>query len=330
MNEQMHKEPTMEEILASIRRIISEDGDAPEPARARPLNTGSSDSYGAATPTVSSGGNDDDALELSEVVENDIHMPAEDDDEVAWEVDDNEIADFLSAPTVMDGGTVPSPAASEPKHRSFGAMETFEQDSDEPVSSDEAEGDVMELSEIVEEPVSASAVDMEQSQESTDRRLAGPVEEIRPTAGTIYDNYESDGGDGDGDDSDDEPVATPLRFQDRPAHTEMFVSHSAPKTENATPPAGPVERVKYEEQRRPMPQIQEGLISGKAEESAMAAFHLLSSTLVKQSQDGKTLEELVKDMLGPMLREWVDENLSEIVERLVQEEIERIARRSGR
>ena len=63
----------------------------------------------------------------------------------------------------------------------------------------------------------------------------------------------------------------------------------------------------------------------------MAAFGLLSNTLVSHpGGDGKTIEDLVKEMLEPLLRQWLDANLPGIVERLVQEEIERVARRSGR
>jgi cell pole-organizing protein PopZ len=39
-----------------------------------------------------------------------------------------------------------------------------------------------------------------------------------------------------------------------------------------------------------------------------------------------TLEEITKDVLRPMLQSWLDENLPGIVERLVREEIQRIAR----
>ena len=41
----------------------------------------------------------------------------------------------------------------------------------------------------------------------------------------------------------------------------------------------------------------------------------------------QTLEDLMKDMLRPMLKAWLDENLPSLVERLVQAEIDRISRR---
>ena len=42
----------------------------------------------------------------------------------------------------------------------------------------------------------------------------------------------------------------------------------------------------------------------------------------------QTLEQLVKDVLRPILKEWLDENLPDIVDRIVREEVERIAARA--
>lgn len=42
---------------------------------------------------------------------------------------------------------------------------------------------------------------------------------------------------------------------------------------------------------------------------------------------GRTLEDIVKEMLRPMLKEWLDKNLPTVVERLVEREIVRLTRR---
>jgi len=42
----------------------------------------------------------------------------------------------------------------------------------------------------------------------------------------------------------------------------------------------------------------------------------------------KTFDELAEQMLRPMLQEWLDNNLPLLVEKLVREEIERVARGS--
>ena len=47
------------------------------------------------------------------------------------------------------------------------------------------------------------------------------------------------------------------------------------------------------------------------------------------SEGGETIEDMVRAMLKPMLSEWLDAHLPDIVERLVAEEIQRLSR-SGR
>jgi uncharacterized protein len=49
------------------------------------------------------------------------------------------------------------------------------------------------------------------------------------------------------------------------------------------------------------------------------------STAITQHRPGLTVEQLAEDLLRPMLREWLDANLPDMVERLVQKEIQRMA-----
>ena len=44
------------------------------------------------------------------------------------------------------------------------------------------------------------------------------------------------------------------------------------------------------------------------------------------SNNARTLEDLVKEMLRPMLKSWLDDNLPGMVERIVKAEIERVSR----
>jgi cell pole-organizing protein PopZ len=46
-------------------------------------------------------------------------------------------------------------------------------------------------------------------------------------------------------------------------------------------------------------------------------------------QNGRSLEDLVREMLRPMLKSWLDDNLPSMVERLVHAEIERVSRARG-
>jgi cell pole-organizing protein PopZ len=43
----------------------------------------------------------------------------------------------------------------------------------------------------------------------------------------------------------------------------------------------------------------------------------------------RTVEDIVQELVRPMLREWMDTNLAPLVERLVEQEIRAIAHRSG-
>lgn len=66
------------------------------------------------------------------------------------------------------------------------------------------------------------------------------------------------------------------------------------------------------------------LLSPEANEAAMASFGALSASLAARSAE--VADGLVREMLRPMLKQWLDENLPAIVERLVRAEIQRVAR----
>ncbi len=78
----------------------------------------------------------------------------------------------------------------------------------------------------------------------------------------------------------------------------------------------------------PMPPMPEHPIISSATAAAVdSAFNALAHTVLVQN--AKTLEDLVKEMLRPMLQHWLDNNLPTLVERLVRQEIERVARGRG-
>jgi|GraSoiStandDraft_2_1057267.scaffolds.fasta_scaffold169133_2 uncharacterized protein len=70
-----------------------------------------------------------------------------------------------------------------------------------------------------------------------------------------------------------------------------------------------------------------GLLSAATTAAVDAAFDALARTA--QARNGRTLEEVVSELLRPMLKTWLDENLPEMVERLVRAEIERVSRGRG-
>lgn len=95
-----------------------------------------------------------------------------------------------------------------------------------------------------------------------------------------------------------------------------------------------------ESEPEPEPEISaavEALISEAASSASINAFSKLaeasvpeqpSITELKFSAQGHTVEELVVEMLRPMLGKWLDQNLPIIVERIVQKEIRKLVRQA--
>jgi len=66
--------------------------------------------------------------------------------------------------------------------------------------------------------------------------------------------------------------------------------------------------------------------------AALSQIHQLGPTNEKRMSDipvgegQRTIEDMVREMLRPLLKEWLDSNLPHIVERVVQEEVARLVR----
>lgn len=71
---------------------------------------------------------------------------------------------------------------------------------------------------------------------------------------------------------------------------------------------------------------EDGLTAPPTADAAASIFGQLSRTLAMPAEH-RTLEDVVRELLRPMLSDWLDRNLPSIVETAVQAEVERIARR---
>lgn len=76
----------------------------------------------------------------------------------------------------------------------------------------------------------------------------------------------------------------------------------------------------YDNSARPRP----AMLSVDTGRKVAAAFGELNE--VFEAKRAKGLDQVAEEMLRPMLQEWLDNNLPTLVERLVREEIERVAR----
>ena len=102
------------------------------------------------------------------------------------------------------------------------------------------------------------------------------------------------------------PAQAPIQPQARTQDVEM------PKTKTAVPMQD---------------ELEDDILDHTAAAAASHAFRTLSQSVRISEGPGRTLEDIVTEMLKPMVKEWLDANLPAIVEEKVEEEVQRVARR---
>ena len=243
-------EPSMEEILASIRRIIADDEAKPPPAEtAKPEK--------AAAP----------AAPPKPQAMNDI-PPSK-----------------VAPPKPVAEKPVPPPAA-------------------KPVP-----------------PPPAPAADASNSQDDIDALLAGldaatPAPEVRapepepepePDVLELTDDMALD----------PTPPPPPPSFRKVEPRDDLEFAEAPPR------PTPPPSYAPVDFDAPPLPP-QQPMLAQATVSAVESAFNSLAHTVL--SSNARTLEDLVKEMLRPMLKSWLDDNLPGLVERIVKAEIERVSR----
>jgi len=104
-------------------------------------------------------------------------------------------------------------------------------------------------------------------------------------------------------------------------------SSLAPEPPAPTDPAVADEAVSVTQSSGTQDDERGGLMSSTTSAAIDSAFNALAQTVLVQN--ARTLEDLVREMLRPMLKVWLDDNLPRIVERSVRAEIERVSRGRG-
>ena len=102
--------------------------------------------------------------------------------------------------------------------------------------------------------------------------------------------------------------------QDDIEFTEAAAAKASPRQPTYEPPP-------FESAAAPPAQQ---ILSRSTVSAVESAFNSLANTVL--SNNARTLEDLVKEMLRPMLKSWLDDNLPGLVERIVKAEIERVSR----
>jgi cell pole-organizing protein PopZ len=100
--------------------------------------------------------------------------------------------------------------------------------------------------------------------------------------------------------------------------SETAAARTTPRAQHRQPAFEPPPL--YESPAVPPQQI----LSRSTVSAVESAFNTLANTVL--SNNARTLEDLVKEMLRPMLKSWLDDNLPGLVERIVKAEIERVSR----
>jgi hypothetical protein len=223
--------------------------------------------------------------------------------------------------------------------------ETTPDDDDKPVSKGAADKSPLDALEVLDDDDDDDSSDVLEltSVIDEDRSVDRPVErDERPAAAMLElvddgDDDDIEIADTDLDDlpeiadlADDEITdtnAAMLDFDDEPAHDDEIVQAIDVIETTTSQEDEPVVSTKKAET--------EALLSTGTASTTTGAFAKLSKafrpTPVEESVAdgaGRTVEQFIEDMARPMLKEWLDENMPAIVERLVQKEIQKIARRA--
>ena len=274
MAEAAVKEPSMEDILSSIRKIISEEGDVPGAEQTAPV---------VQTPEPVMVSDPINAPQMSDVLD---EVRAS---ESVPEPEPVAAATDTSAVSGNDAATIAASLA--------GIAKTIET------------GPETSISENVAEPAMEAPVSETQETSVSLTSIAEAVTEQAeiPSAGV-------------------EDVEVAIEPQAEVSHVAMADATPAPKIEIEAPepkieaPEAPVSAAAVETMVEEEMAFKGALMSPSSNGEVSNAFDRLKRS-VMDDVDAKT-----EAILRPMLREWLDENLPNMVERLVREEIERVAR----
>ena len=297
------REPSMDEILASIRKIIESNEPGIPGFPANDLGPASNNAY--------RGYDDDDSGE-------DIHLTI-DDEVLAQEFEAEERKKFAPMDPALREAQMLEPQLPEAQSRSVEDAKpavtppsiTPPSMTSQPVSPPPMSlADVAARVRAASERHSAPLRDAENQAAASRAKSDNPMVTARmaPTSSPLL------------VESTQEAAPAPAASVAQPVAAPEL------RTETVEPTGAPIEEVPV--QRQPLSIISEkdvaALVSPAVSEQVARSFGDLA--LAVDSSSRRSFDEIAEDMLRPMLHEWLDDNLPTLVERLVREEIERVAR----
>lgn len=171
-------------------------------------------------------------------------------------------------------------------------------------------------------PPPAPAADASNNQDDIDALLAGldaatPAPEVRapepepePDVLELTDEMAMD--------PEPTPAPPPPSFRRVEPRDDLEFAEAPPPRPTPVPSYAPADF-----DAPPLPP-QQPILAQSTVSAVESAFNSLAHTVL--SSNARTLEDLVKEMLRPMLKSWLDDNLPGLVERIVKAEIERVSR----
>lgn len=195
-------------------------------------------------------------------------------------------------------------------------------------NSTEQEPSIEEILASIRQIISDDDEDEVKGEEEAEKPLESPV---RETSDDVLELTENDLID---DKAVEEPV---IEEADEPEeddgdalHIEMRDRLEEIRRESEEREAAP-EMVEEEPAMAENKTVPSDILSSNTQAAALGSLSKLTKRMPierSRSYDGVTLEDIVRELLHPMLREWMDDNLPSMVERTVQKELEKLARRA--
>jgi uncharacterized protein len=247
------QEPSMEEILASIRRIIADDEAKPASADKPANDKAANDKAAPEKPVVA-------AAPVAKPVVKDVPPP---------------VTPAAAKPMAPAAKPAPAPPAKTNSQDDIDAMlaSLDEATQEAEVRAPQPDGDVFELTDDMALP---------------------------------------------------DPAPAPTPKPPLPTFQKVEPEDDIEFTEAAKPPPPLQSRKPAYESTTGSSFGQQSILSHTTMNAVESAFNSLANTVL--SNNARTLEDLVKEMLRPMLKSWLDDNLPGLVERIVKAEIERVSR----
>lgn len=125
----------------------------------------------------------------------------------------------------------------------------------------------------------------------------------------------------------DEPAPAPVAAPE-PEDDIVFEAVEQAVIEETPVPAEPAYAAPAPVRAHTPEPVAETILSTPTTTAAAGSLARLAGSLRVSDTPGQTVEGVVRELLKPMLKEWLDRNLAAIVEARVEAELERIARLS--